>query len=104
MSLPELWFVFNQRADCGDSEFSTFPTKEEAENEYNKAMEENRNDMIDNDHEWDGDETVYMGQVHAQAQVVPVGINDDTGDEIWDLVSYSTLPGVDKATTAPARK
>jgi len=103
MPLPELWFVFNQRADCGDSEFSTFPTKGEAENEYNKAMEENRNDMIDNDQEWDGDEAVYMGQVHAQAQVVPVAM-DDEDNEIFDLISYSTLPGVDKATTAPTRK
>jgi len=91
MPLPELWFVFNQRAGCGDSEFSTFPTKEEAQNEYKKAMGENREDMIDNDHEWDGDEAVYMGQVHTQAQVVPVAM-DDGGDEVFDLVSYNTLP------------
>ena len=101
MSLPEHWFVYDPQ-DEDDRKFTTYPTKEQAQVVYEKAIAINRTLVVD--HEWDGDEVVYMGQVHAQAQVVPVGINDDTGDEIWDLVSYSTLPGVDKATTAPARK
>ena len=99
MPLPELWFVYDQI----QGDFTTFLHEPEAQAAYDKLIKE-VNDSIGRNDEYDGDETVYMGQVHAQAQVVPVGINDDTGDEIWDLVSYSTLPGVDKATTAPARK
>ena len=101
MPLPEHWFVYDPQ-DEDDRKFTTYPTKEQAQMFYEKAIAISRTLVVG--HEWDGDEVVYWGQVHAQAQVVPVGINDDTGDEIFDLISYSTLPGVDKATTAPAQK
>jgi len=99
MFLPKLWFVYDQI----QGDFTTFLHEPEAQAAYDKLIKE-VNDSIGRNDEYDGDEAVYMGQVHAQAQVVPVGINDDTGDEVFDLISYSTLPGVDKATTAPARK
>ena len=100
MPLPEHWFVYDPQ-DEDDRKFTTYPTKEQAQTMYKKAIAINHILVIG--HEWEGDEVVYWGQVHAQAQVVPVGINDDTGDEIWDLVSYSTLPG-GGVKTAPAQK
>jgi len=98
MPLPELWFVYDQI----QGDFTTFLHEPEAQAAYDKLIKE-VNDSIGRNDEYDGDETVYMGQVHAQAQVVPVAM-DDEDNEIFDLISYSTLPGVDKTTTAPTRK
>jgi hypothetical protein len=92
MPLPESWFVYDPQ-DEDWRRFSTYPTKEQAQMVYDKAIAINRTLMVGHDQEWDGDETVYFGQVHAHAQVVPVAM-DDEGEEIFDLVSYSTLPGV----------
>lgn len=87
MSLPELWFVYDpQETDVPPVSF--FLTREGAQKAYETAIKDNHNLIIGHDQEWNGDETVYFGRIHAHAQVVPVRL-DDEGEEIFDLVSYA---------------
>ena len=86
MSLPELWFVYDQI----QGDFITFLHESEAQAHYDKLIKD-INDSIGRNDEYDGDEAVFMGQVHKHAQVVP-GSHDDEYNELFALVSYSTLP------------
>ncbi len=84
--MPELWFVFDQEQNA----FSTFLTEPEAKTAYEKLIKEVRADAGANG-EFESDGKVFLGRVHAQAELVPVGINEDNGHEIWDMVSYGMV-------------
>jgi len=83
--MPEMWFVL----DAPKGDFQFFATETNAQTAYEKMIA-GINADIGTD-EYDGDEHVYMGRVHRQAEVVPVGIDEDTGDELWSLVSYGMV-------------
>jgi hypothetical protein len=82
MPLPELWFVY----DSTEQDFDTFLSEVEARAEYDRRIR-GINDEVGGD-EYDGGEAVYVGKVHARAEVVPVALDEETGDELWSLVSY----------------
>jgi hypothetical protein len=84
--LPELFFVYDET----QRKLITFLTKAEALACYTDRIAELNDEASDS--EYDGDETVYFGQIFRKAEVVPVAL-DDNDEELFSLVSFSVKDG-----------
>jgi len=78
-----MWFVY----DRTEGDFTTYLSETEAQAAFDKLIKQINDGVCGG--EYEGDEMVEMGRIHKRAEVIPVGINEDDGEEYFSLVPYT---------------
>lgn len=85
------WIVY----DNAEHEFSIYYNEQEARKEYDARIKD-INDNVGQNDEYEGEEEVYLASVISKAEVVQVGVADDSDEGLYRLISY------DHSTTTSA--